>query len=41
VISRSQAIATVRALLNAGFTLREVAEQLRAHPRAIEALIAR
>jgi hypothetical protein len=41
VISRIQAIATVRALLSAGFTLREVAEQLRAHPRAIEALIAR
>jgi hypothetical protein len=39
VISRTQAIAAVRALLSAGLTMREVAEVLRAHPRAIEALI--
>ena len=35
-----QAIATARALLRAGFTRREIAELLGAHPRAIEALMA-
>jgi DNA-binding CsgD family transcriptional regulator len=40
-MTRSQAVAAVRALLNAGLTLREVAERLGAHPKAVEALIAR
>ncbi len=40
-MSHSQAIATVHALLNAGFTMREVAERLQAHPRAIAALAGR
>ena len=35
-----QAVATARALLRAGFTIREVAEVLRAHPRAVAALLA-
>ena len=37
--SRTQAIATVRALLSAGLTIRDAAVYLRAHPRAIEALL--
>ena len=36
-----QAIAAVRALLAAGLTIREVAERLQAHPRAVEALVGR
>ena len=32
--------AAVRALLHSGLTIRDVAELFRAHPRAIEALIA-
>jgi hypothetical protein len=39
VIHRSQAIAAARALLSAGLTVRQVAERLRAHPQAIEALL--
>jgi hypothetical protein len=38
-MTRIQAITTIRALLSAGLTLREVAEQLQAHPRAVEALL--
>jgi len=38
-MTRAQAIATVRALLCSGLTLREVAERLRAHPKAIAALM--
>lgn len=37
--NRTEAIATVLALLSAGFTIRDVADHLRAHPRAIEALL--
>jgi plasmid maintenance system antidote protein VapI len=33
-------VATVRELLDLGLTIRDIAELLRAHPRAIEALIA-
>jgi hypothetical protein len=39
-MTRVQAIAAARALLAAGFTVRDVASYLRAHPRAIVALIA-
>jgi hypothetical protein len=39
VISRLQAIAATRALLRSGLTVRDVADLLRAHPRAIEALL--
>jgi hypothetical protein len=38
-MTRIQAIAAARALLRAGCTLRDVAETLRAHPRAIVALL--
>ena len=38
-MTRAQAIAAARALLCSGLTMRDVAELLRAHPRAIEALI--
>jgi hypothetical protein len=38
-VTRAQAIAAARALLGTGLTVRDVAELLRAHPRAIEALI--
>jgi hypothetical protein len=38
-MTRAQAIAAARALLGAGLTLYDVAAYLRAHPRAIEALI--
>jgi hypothetical protein len=38
-MSDIQAITAVRALLNAGLTIREVAELLRADPRAVEALV--
>jgi hypothetical protein len=37
---QAQASAAAHALLRAGFTLREIAEMLRAHPRAIYALLA-
>ncbi len=39
VMTRAQAIAIVSALLRSGLTVRDVAELLRAHPRAVEALI--
>jgi len=39
-MQRAQAVDTALALLRAGFTRREVAELLRAHPRAIQALLA-
>jgi hypothetical protein len=40
VVTRAQAIAAARALVRSGLTVRDVAELLRAHPRAIEALLA-
>lgn len=39
-MTRAEAAAVARALLNAGLTLYDVASFLRAHPRAIKALIA-
>jgi hypothetical protein len=39
VTDRTQATAIVRALLRYGLTVRDIADVLRAHPRAIEALI--
>jgi len=38
LMTRAQIAEAIRALLRSGLTIREVAE-LRAHPRAIEALI--
>jgi hypothetical protein len=38
-MTRGQAIAAARALLGAGLTLRDVAAFLRAHPRAVAALL--
>ena len=38
-MSRAQAIAAARALLRSGLTLRDVAAYLRAHPRAVAALL--
>ena len=38
-MTRAQAIAAALALLRSGLTVHDVAELLRAHPRAIEALI--
>ena len=38
-MTRAQAIATALALLGCGLTVRDVAELLRAHPRAIAALL--
>jgi hypothetical protein len=37
-VTRAEIAATVRALLRSGLTVRDVAELLRVHPRAIEAL---
>lgn len=39
-MSRAQAIAVARALLATGLTLVDVAAYLRAHPRAVAALLA-
>jgi hypothetical protein len=39
-MSRAEAVTVARALMNAGLTLYDVASFLRAHPRAIKALIA-
>jgi hypothetical protein len=39
-VTRAHLIAAVRSLLAAGLTVRDVAEIFRAHPRAIETLIA-
>jgi len=39
-MQHEQALTAARALLRAGFTRREIAELLRAHPRAIRALLA-
>jgi AcrR family transcriptional regulator len=38
-VTRAQAIVAARALLLAGLTVQDIAARLRAHPRAIEALI--
>lgn len=38
-MTRQQAIATARALLSAGLTVQDVAAYLRAHPRAVAALL--
>ena len=38
-MTRVQIAAAIRVLLRSGLTVRDVAELLRAHPRAIEALI--
>ena len=39
-MTRDQVAAPIRTLLRSGLTVRDVAELLRAYPRAIEALIA-
>jgi hypothetical protein len=38
-VTRAQLAAAIGDLLRSGLTVRDVAELLRAHPRAIEALI--
>ena len=38
-MTRTQAIAAARALLGAGLTLHDVAAYLRAHPRAVAAVL--
>jgi hypothetical protein len=38
-VTRAQAIQAARTLLGAGLTLRDVAAYLRAHPRAVAALL--
>lgn len=38
-MSRIQAIAAARMLFRAGWTVRDISEALRAHPRAITALL--
>jgi hypothetical protein len=38
-MTRAELVGAVRSLLAAGLTVRDVAELLRAHPRAIEALL--
>jgi hypothetical protein len=39
-MTRNQLAAAIHALLGSGLTVRDVAELLRAHPRAVEALMA-
>jgi hypothetical protein len=39
-VSRDSLTAAIRALMLSGLTVRDVAELFRAHPRAIEALLA-
>lgn len=39
-MTRAQLAAAVRALLRSGLTIRDIADLFRAHPRAIETLIA-
>lgn len=38
-MSRNQAVTAARTLLRAGCTLRDISEALRAHPRAVKALL--
>jgi hypothetical protein len=38
-VTRDQIAAAIRSLLRSGLTVRDIAELLRAHPKAVEALI--